>query len=222
LLDIFDRRQPVFERILEAADKKKLKDKAFVIGVNGIDCSGKTTFAKELDEFLKAKGKHTQLIHIDDFQNPREIRYAGNDQAENYYTKSFNNKFLIEKLLEPIKQKGKISTKLTVLNLDTDKFDTVRNYKVRPDTVVLLEGVFLFKKELAPFIDYKIYLDISFEESRKRAKLRDPEASVLKYDTKYLPAETRYIQEYAPGIYADMVIDNTEPDYPKLHNKYSD
>jgi uridine kinase len=156
---------------------------------------------------------------MDDFQNPKEIRYAGNDQAENYYTKSFNTEFLIDKLLGPVRQQGKVTARLTVLNLETDKFDTARNYNIKPDTVVILEGVFLFRKELAPFIDYKVYLDISFQESKKRATIRDPEASVLKYDTKYLPAEERYIQEHAPGITADLVINNTDTEYPKLRNK---
>lgn len=216
LLTIFDRRLPIFEKILNEAAKKKRKDKAFIIGINGIDCSGKTTFAKDLEAYLKARGKHTQLVHIDDFLNPKAIRYAGNDQADKYYTKSFNFELLIDKLLKPISQKGKISTKLTALNLETDKFDTTRNYDIKTDSIVILEGVFLFRKELAPYIDYKVYLDISFEECKHRAALRDSTAIAAKYDDKYLPAEQRYIREYAPEKSADLATDNNNAEYPKI------
>lgn len=221
LLTIFDRRLPILAKILKDIDKKKQKDKAFIIGVNGIDCAGKTTFAKDLETYLKAKWKRTQLIHMDDFQNPKEIRYAGDDQAENYYNKSFNINLLTDKLLKPVKQNGKVTAKLTVHNLETDKFDTVRNYNIKPDTIVILEGVFLFRRELVPFIDFKVYLDIPFEESKRRSILRDSTAKVAKYDNKYLPAEKRYIREYNPNINADVTIDNTEFEYPKLRDKSS-
>jgi uridine kinase len=73
-----------------------------------------------------------------------------------------------------------------------------------------MEGVFLFRKELAPYIDYKIYLDIPFEESKRRAITRDPAATIVKYDEKYMPAQQKYIRQYAPALVADMVIDNTD------------
>jgi len=37
-----------------------------------------------------------------------------------------------------------------------------------------------------------------------------------KYDSKYLPAQSRYLEEYPPEKTADMVIDNSEWEYPRL------
>jgi len=193
LLTIFDRRLPIFERILKAIGERKERGRAYVIGINGIDCSGKTTFAKALEAWLRSIGYLTQLIAIDDFHNPRETRYAGSNQADNYYNESFNIKPMIEKLLKPLRETGRVAAELRLLNLNTDKYDTVKKYSIDPDTIVIMEGVFLFRKELAPFIDYKIYLDITFEESKRRAKERDSRADMDKYDTKYLPAQERYI-----------------------------
>jgi phosphoglycolate phosphatase len=210
LLDIFDRRLPIYEQIQRAVIEKKRKDKPFIIGVNGIDCSGKTVFARGLDSFLKNRRLPTQFIGMDDFHKPREVRYAGKDQAENYFNNSFNINLLAGKLLKPAKQSGRVSAKLTLLDVETDKANVERQYTVTPDTVIIVEGVFLFRKELAPYLDYKIYLDIPFEESKRRAIIRDPAATILKYDTKYLPAQQKYIQEYSPASMADMVIDNTD------------
>jgi phosphoglycolate phosphatase-like HAD superfamily hydrolase/uridine kinase len=216
LLTIFDRKRPIFEVIADDVKLKKKRDKAFVIGINGIDCSGKSTFAKALEEYLKASNHPTQMIGIDDFHFPKVIRYSGTDQAENYYTKSFNIERLKEKLLKPIHEKGAIYTRLDLLDLDTDRYTVSKSYSVTPDTIVILEGVFLFRPEILPFLDYKVYLDISFEESKRRATIRDSAASLEKYDMKYHPAQTRYIKDTDPVSKADLVIDNNDPEYPKI------
>jgi HAD superfamily hydrolase (TIGR01549 family) len=216
LLSIFDRRLPVFERILNDVKRKKLKDKAFVIGINGIDGSGKTKFAESLEKFLISRNYETQAIHLDDFHNPRALRYAGEDQVENYYNRSFNISLVIEKLLAPLHRKSTISTKLTLLDWRTDKYDIEREYRFNQNTIVIFEGVFLFRKEFAPYIDYKLFLDIPFEESKRRAIVRDPKAVIKKYDDKYLPAQAKYLQEYPPRQVADMVIDNTDWEQPHI------
>lgn len=216
LLKIFDRKLPVFEIIADDIKRKKQKDKAFVIGINGIDCSGKTVFAKALEAYLRAKNYPTQVIEVDDFHNPKAIRYGGSDQAYNYYHKSFNFERIIEKLLKPVHGKGAISARLNLLDLDTDQYTVSKRYSIGPDTIVICEGVFLFRKELAPFIDYKVYLDIPFEESKRRAVIRDNTASLAKYDVKYHPAQKAYIEDFNPAAQADLLIDNNNTEYPKI------
>src|SRR4030042_3571999 len=178
LLNIFDKRLVIFETIAREVEKMKQKEKAFVIGINGIDGAGKTEFAASLETYLKAAGYKTQLIHLDDFHNSKMIRYAGEDEADNYYNKSFDINLIVEKLLSPIKENKPLSLKLKVLNLDSDKYEVDRENQIDRSTIVIFEGEFLFRKELAPYIDYKIFLDIPLEESKRRAIIRDPEAIV--------------------------------------------
>ena len=216
LLTIFDRRLPIFQRIILDIEQKKQKDKAFVIGISGIDGAGKTHFAESLEIYLKAKGHQAQLIHLDDFHNPKAIRYAGKDQADNYYNKSFNIQLIIDKLLAPVKNKGELSLMLKTLNWETDKYENERKYNATQNTIVIVEGVFLFRKEFSPYLDYKIFLDIPLEESKKRALARDPKAIISKYDDKYLPAQVKYLKKYPPGKIADLIIDNKDLEYPKI------
>ncbi|OGO06357.1 MAG: hypothetical protein A2Y92_00465 [Chloroflexi bacterium RBG_13_57_8] len=216
LLDIFNRRLPVFEKILGDIGRKRTKCRPFVVGISGIDGAGKTELAMALEKFLISRGHDTQSVHLDDFHNPVEIRYAGNDPSDNYYNRSFNLPLIIDKLLKPLRRKGAFSTRMTLLDYRTDKYELEREYSFHPDTIVILEGVFLFRKELAPYIDYKIFLDIPFEESKRRAKQRDPEAVLNKYDKKYLAAQARFLAEYPPEKTADMFIDNTSYDYPRI------
>jgi HAD superfamily hydrolase (TIGR01549 family) len=219
LLSIFDRRLPIFERILKEAGEKKQKDKAFVIGINGIDGAGKTQFAESFEKYLISRKYKKQAIHLDDFHNPKAIRYAGENQANNYYNRSFNVNLIVEKLLSPLRRNSAFATRLTVLNWRTDKYDVQREFSFNQNTIVIFEGVFLFRKELSPYIDYKIFLDIPFEESQRRALIRDAnlsEAELKKYDIKYLPAQAKYLEEYPPSQVADIIIDNTNWEYPTI------
>ena len=216
LLSIFDRKLPIFEKILGEIDRRKPGDRPFVVGITGIDSSGKTMFTGALASYLVARNRKVQVINLDDFHNPREVRYAGENQADNYYHRSFNIQSIVENLLIPIHRKGEHSVTLKLLDLPTDRYEIEKKFSFNRDTIVLFEGVFLFRKELAEYIDLKIFLDISFSESKRRAGARDPEEVFNKYDTKYLPAQARYLEEYPPRDGADIIIDNTDWEFPSV------
>ena len=218
LLSILDRRLPVFDKIASEIERRKREDRAFVIGISGIDCSGKTAFAAALERYLNSKGYRMQAINLDDFHNPKAFRYAGENQADNYFNRSFDIETIIQKLLIPLRENKSFSVTLKLLDLQTDKYTNTKEYSFNPQTIVLFEGVFLFRKELTPYIDYKIFLDISPELSKKRAKKRDPEALLSKYDAKYLPAQRKYLRDYPPRQTADMIINNTDWEYPVIEH----
>jgi len=211
---MIDSRTSIFKKILKETETRKKKDRAFVIGVNGIDCSGKSMFADSLEKYLASMGFETQFISIDDFHNPAAYRYSGKNQSDNYYNRSFNINNIIEKLLTQINRKISYQVKLPVLNVQTDKYDTEKGYTFNQNTIVVFEGVFLFRKELSPYIDYKVFLEITFEECKRRAKIRDSQASLEKYEEKYIPAQKRYLNEYPALKTADMIIDNSNWEYP--------
>ena len=87
---------------------------------------------------------------------------------------------------------------------------------------MLIEGVFLFKQEIMPYLDYKIYLDVSFETILERVKLRDKlvlgseEEIIKKYQEKYIPGQKLYFKECNPKIHSDIVINNNYYSNPKI------
>lgn len=220
LLSIFDRRLPVFRRILDKIAKEKQPDWPLIVGINGIDTSGKTFFTESLAAYLTSRNIGVQVINLDNFHNPRSVRNSGEDPVESYYQRGFDIKTLIENILVPVRTKGECSISLTLLDLLTDRYEIEKSFFINKDTFVLFEGVYLFRKELAPYIDYKIFLDIPLEESRRRAAVRDiplfGEEILHRYDEKYLPAQSRYLQEYPPFAIADLIINNTNWEYPVI------
>ena len=213
-----DKRLPIFEKILTEIDRRKSRDRPFVVGITGIDAAGKTLFTEALENHLITKNRHVQVISLDDFHNPRQVRYNRENQAENYFHRSFNIKSIVETLLIPIRRDNKYSIKLNLLDLNTDKYENRKQYSFQQDTIVIIEGVFLFRKELSPYIDYRVFLDISFEECERRAIARNiPVCSddvLRKYDEKYLPAQEQYLKKYLPQEAADMLIDNNNWKHP--------
>ena len=214
LLQIFDRRIPIFGKIESEIKKRKKTQRPFVLGVTGIDASGKTLFSKDLELFLLSKRYKTQMIHLDDFHNPTSVRYSGDNPADNYYNLSFNIDQIISKLLIPIRTITPYRVTLPILNLETDKYDLEKEYIFDADTIVIFEGVFLLRKELSPYIDYTVYLEISYEESLSRGQLRNTEDIVEKYATKYLAAQRKHLAEYPPEKHANLIVDNSNWGHP--------
>jgi phosphoglycolate phosphatase-like HAD superfamily hydrolase/uridine kinase len=212
LLQIFDRRLPIFRRIENEIIRRKKADRPCVVGITGIDAAGKTRFAEDFEQYLISRNHETRLIHLDDFHNPEAIRYSGENPAENYYNLSFNLDEIINKLLIPLRRDESYTVKLPVLNLETDEYDSEKEYRFDRETIVIFEGVFLFRKELKPYIDYSVFLDISYEESLERGKARG--GIVERYNTKYHAAQRKYLEKYPPEDHADLIVDNSKWEHP--------
>ena len=87
------------------------------------------------------------------------------------------------------------------------------------DAVLVVDGVFLQRPELAGCWDLVVHLVVSDEEVVRRARLRDaghPDEIERKYRVRYLPAHEIYRAECLPAESADVVIDNNDPTRPRL------
>jgi phosphoglycolate phosphatase len=203
----------IFERI--RADLSKIKrDWPVVVGINGIDASGKTSFAVNLAKYLRSRGHKTECVHLDDFHNPRDIRYQLEDEIESYLKYAFNLKGLEEEPLAPIKEGGKINKELALLDLKTDTFASHKEYRIDRETIVIVEGVLLYREPVDKYFDYRVFLDISFEELLRRVAERDVplygKEFLERYHRKYIPIQKRYLESCRPVERCDLIIDNND------------
>ena len=189
-----------------------------VVGINGVDTSGKTVFALELENYLRHRGIHTQVIHLDDFHNPRSIRYT--DLSPEGYIK---HAFDLPKLSNLLRHLTQGSSKITVdlLDLDADTYTNEKTFQANGNTVIIVEGVMLYRQPIDMFFDYRIFLDITFDEVLHRAQERDVpkygEAFLQRYIDRYIPAQQIYLNEYSPKEKCQLVIDNNDFRKPKIH-----
>jgi phosphoglycolate phosphatase len=191
-----------------------------VLGVNGVDTSGKTSFADGLSRYLAARGKKTVLLHLDDFHHPKNVRNSGEQEIEAYINHAFDLELLIRELLDPIKRGEQIDKYLTLLNLTDDAYTNVRHFHIDSDAYVILEGVLLYRKPLEEYIDYKIFLDIDFPEVFRRAEIRDApiygRAFLEKYRNKYIPVQQWYLSACAPKAKSNLIVDNQDYHTPRI------
>jgi phosphoglycolate phosphatase len=195
-------------------------DHPFILGINGVDLSGKTTFTNNLTSWLKSQGYHTQVVHLDDFHNPSTKRRQGTDPIAAYWQNAFNLHQLETEILAPITQKGCLDKELLLLDLESDRFINRRSYHVKPDSIVLLEGVLLFREPIDRYLTARLFIDVNFDEVLRRASLRDVprfgQDILNTYQTKYIPIQKKYLADYKPQEKADLIIDNNNPQQPRL------
>ena len=203
--------------------KNLVISKGNIIGISGMDTSGKTTFAAGFADYMRSLGYKVQLIHIDDFHNPKAIRRASDNLVDAYWHKAFNYQLLIDEILEPLKNGKRVNKTLSLLNLQTDQYDLEVKFEIDSETIVIIEGILLFRPTLNHFFNSRIFIDVDFNVVLERAKKRDVpilgEEILESYRTKYFPNYQRYLKEFDPMNISDIVIDNNDYNKPEILKK---
>lgn len=196
--------------------KKTIKSRCLIIGIEGQGCSGKSLFSEELKSGITDKGCKAFIVSIDDFCNKRAIRYSNEfPPPEQHYFRNFNYEYFENCILKQAKYSGKLIINENVLNVATDGFDKQLEMKVDEESILIIEGVFLYRNEFKKYYDYSILLQIQPNEQLRRASKRDLskngsiEVLMDKYTNRYIPAYYLYGKLNFPLDYVDLIIDNT-------------
>ena len=183
----------------------------FFLFVDGFGCSGKSTLSAHLNQLFQGYGLRTQELHIDDFIHQKAVRADPKyTQAHNYYNRQFRYEYLKDTVLTPMWQGQKGSVEVQIYDHPTDGY-TLQKVFLQPD-IVILEGVFVQRRELNGYKDLAVYLTIERDEQLRRALSRgnngaDAGEILHKYQTKYNPGEDMYLSLCAPDAAADIVFD---------------
>ncbi|MFD9478709.1 MULTISPECIES: hypothetical protein [Streptomyces] len=202
-------------RLADLFQDRKQPERPLVVGITGMDTSGKSQLATALAAEMGRRGAANQLVRIDDFHHSQAHRYRPDlPQPEQYYKNSIDFARAAAQVLTPIREKGCLKTELTLLDLRTDTPTLRRSYHVDAHTIVLVEGVFLFRPEVRELIDLFVFLDVREDVVLARGRLRDVptqgEQVMHKYRHKYLPAQRRYLVEHPPVDHAEVIVDNSD------------
>jgi len=144
------------------------------VAIDGVDASGKTTFADQLAETLKRSSRQVIRASVDNFHNPEQIRRSkGSLSPEGFYQDSYNYPALIENLLLPLGPDGsrQYSTAVFDYRMDKPTDDDIKT--AVEDAILLMDGIFLLRPRLLPYWDLTIYLDADFKNTVLRGVTRD-------------------------------------------------
>ena len=200
--------------IIEAAkqiEKLHNSNRTLIIGIDGLGGAGKSTASEKLYKYFNDNRYHVTLLHIDDFIYPKVIRYNDNyAEWECYYNLQWRYDYLINDVILPIKSGNDFNSKIELYDKDNDVYFS-SDVNVPVGSIVIIEGVFLQRKELKDLFDYMIYIDIPEAVRLNRVLERDGyigerQQIKTKYNDRYFPAEHHYIEVCSPSKNADYII----------------
>ena len=187
-------------------------DRSLLVGVSGIDGSGKGYISKQLEARIAQHSISSAVINADGWLNLPDKRFSTINPGEHFYKNAIRFDELFEQLLVPLRQAKSVEVVVDFAE------ETATNYSkrivsLRNVSVVLVEGIFLFKQEHRRLFDLAVWLECSFFTALARALERkqeglSPAATIRAYETIYFPAQKIHIEVDQPSESADMIVDN--------------
>ena len=194
-----------------------------LVGIDGVDGAGKTTFADELAELLRESGLEVIRISMDDYLNPQTKRYAqGRESAKGYFEDSYDYERFSNEVLEPLGRDGSGRYRTAAYDLGSES--EVRSpWRVAPDhVVVIIDGMFIHRDELCSsqrnkVWDLSVWLEVPFQETFHRMAVRDAKVTDDPEDpanARYYQGQLLYLAKCDPAHRADIVVENAAPHAP--------
>lgn len=181
------------------------------VGIDGVDGAGKTTFADALAATLRRQGRTVVRISVDDFHHPKAIRYArGRNSPEGFWLDAFDYARLRSDVLVPLGPGGTRQFRPAAHSLATDRALDVRTQRAAPGAVVVVDGLFLHRDELAGSWDFSVFLDVPFPVALARMAARDGSSPDPAHPSvqRYVRAQQIYLDTCRPRERASVVVEN--------------
>ena len=194
--------------------KELSTDGSLLVAISGIDASGKSTVAQQLVEGLKRRGLNVVLIGLDAWHNLPEERFNKENPGKHFYAHAFRFGELFQLLINPLRRNRSIRLMVDVTRLPEN--DVVwHTYDFQRVDVIVLEGIFLLKREWQKHYDLAFWVECSFETALERAIARNqeglPEEEIIRdYRGIYFPAQRLHLANDDPRTGADGIIENDE------------
>jgi uridine kinase len=195
------------------------------VAIDGVDAAGKTTLANELIQPIERRGRRVIRASVDSFHRPRAERLRqGSESPAGYYADSFDHAALRRVLLVPLGPRGSRRYRRAVFDYRADAPVDAPTEEAAPDSILLLDGVFLLRPELDDCWDFRVFVDVDFAETLRRACERGSErvgtaaadAVRHRYQVRYIPGQQIYLASVRPRERADVVVENGDPAEPRL------
>jgi uridine kinase len=188
---------------LKQALKQGLQHDRFILGIDGLSRSGKTTLVNNLKEWLKTEGHPALIFHLDDYIEDRKKRYnTGNEEWYEYYSLQWDAEYLKQELFSKLHTEKELT-----LSFYDEQNDShfLKHTSIPRKCLIIIEGVFLQRPEWKINLDYIVFLDCSREERFKREK-EVTRQKMDKFKNRYWKAEDHYLETVRPLEGADLVI----------------
>ena len=214
--------------IADAADhviSHKHSEIPLLVAIDGIDGSGKSTFADELATNLSTRPGAHQIVRatVDSFHNPRQVRYRrGKGSGAGFYRDSHNLAELRKRLLTPFRSGVGCDYSTACFDEPSDQPVDGGTQTLAGDEILLFDGIFLCRPELEEYWDYVIHLDgrarvnlgrlgvVMADAPTETQAVVDHVLTWVERMDRYTSGMAIYLDSDRPVERADLVIDNND------------
>jgi len=171
-----------FDRILNAIAGRK--GQKTIVAIDGRCGSGKTTLADKIAGIVDA-----EIIHMDDFFLPAELRSAGRlgEAGGNIHYERF-----LDEVVAGIRSGEEFKyRKFSCKDMDYAGVAVVKN---KP--VIIVEGAYSLHPLYDHIYDIRIFCDIDGDEQKRRIIAREGAERYPQFRDKWIPMEELYISKY--------------------------
>ncbi len=189
------------------------------VGVDGVDGAGKTWFADALADALRARDEPVVRVSVDDFHRPSRERYRrGRQSPEGFFLDSYDYAALHREVLAPLGPGGDRRYRAAVFDHRSDEPVDAEQQTAPRGVILVVDGIFLHRDELAQHWDVSVFLDVPFDETFRRMAQRDgcPPDPADPANRRYVEGQRLYLGASRPAARATFVIDNSDPTAPEL------
>jgi uridine kinase len=185
-----------------------------MVAVDGTSGAGMRQFADDLADTLRTMGHEAFRASIDDFRTPRSRREPhGQPDAAAVYNDGYDYSVLQRVLLEPFRATSGTGFVLAAFDARRDAPIQSKWTTAGPDALLLVDGPFLNRPQLADRWHYSIWVERARSDDDTAA---GPESELDEAEAEAIAgADAIYLAEVDPRTKAMAIIDNADADSPR-------
>ncbi len=186
--------------------------RSLLVGISGIDGSGKGFVTLQIEARLAQHSIAAANINVDGWLNLPDKRFNHSEPAKQFYENAIRFDEFFDQLVLPLRNQRSVNLVADFAD-ETAKTYRLHTHSFRNVDVVLVEGIFLFKRDYRNLFDLAVWVDCSSWTALARALERrqeglPPAATIRAYETIYFPAQRIHFDLDNPRDSADLILNN--------------
>ena len=182
------------ESLFKEIEKMLVKKPDAIIGIDGFCASGKTTVASMIAEKFDV-----QIIHMDDFFLPQEMRTEErlSQTGGNVHYERFN-----AEVVSGLEKGCEFAYRAYSCKIG----DYAKEIRVLPGKAIIIEGSYSLHPAIDLCFDLKIFVKADYETRLQRILKRNGTQALEMFKSKWIPLENRYFEEFDIESKCDIII----------------
>lgn len=195
-----------------AARERVPRARSVLVAVSGMDGCGKGYTTARIVAALRNAGLRAEGLNVDAWLNLPRLRFNAANPAEHFYRNAIRFDDMFAQLVLPLRDRRSIDIEFDFAAEPATEYTRARAVYEDVD-VIVLEGIYLLKREHLAHYDLTVWIEVSFATALARAIARGqeglpPAETIAAYETTFFPAQRLHFARDDPLHTADLVIDN--------------